>query len=96
MFKEHITKAKAGVSTHNNIVRKLATSKWGASPRFLRTTALALSFSAAEFANPVWVRLVYASHLDLVLNASCLITGRLKPTDTGNLHLLAGIAPPEI
>ena len=66
-----------------------------ASPHVLRTTALALSFSAAsEYACPVWERSAHASHLDPVLNKTCrLITGCVKPTNTNNLHLLAGISP---
>ena len=77
--------------THN-ILRKLTTSKWRASPYVLRATALALSFSAAGYACPVWERLAHANHLDPVLNESCrLTTGCLKPTNTSNLHLLTGI-----
>ena len=42
-------------------------------------------------------RSAYAKRLDPVLNESCrLIPGCLKPTDVDNLHLLAGIASPEI
>ena len=38
-----------------------------------------------------------ARKLDRALNNACwTITGCLKPTNTSNLHLLAGIAPPEI
>ena len=70
-FKEHVTKTKAKVSTRSNILRKLTTSKWGASPPVLRTTALALSFSATEYACPIWERSAYACHLDPVLNESC-------------------------
>ena len=63
----------------------------------LRTSALALSYSAAEYASPVWVRSAHIKRLDPVLNESCrLITGCLKPTNVDNLHLLAGIALPEI
>ena len=56
-----------------------------------------LSFSAAEYLCPVWDRSAHASHLDPFLNESCrLITACLKPTNNNNLHLLAGIVPPEI
>ena len=96
-FKEDLSKTKAKVSTRNNILRKLLTSKWGATPHVLRTSALALSYSAAECACPVWERSAHAKRLDPVLNESChLITGCLKPTNVNNLHLLAGVAPPEI
>ena len=101
-FKLHVTKTKAKVSTRNDILRKLTTSKWGASPPVLSTTALVLSFSAAKYACPVWERSAakyacHACHLDPSLNEFCrLITGCLKPTNTSNLLLLAGIAPPDI
>ena len=96
-FKEHVSKTRAKVSTRNNILRKLTTSKWGATPYVLRTSALALSYSAADYACPVWEHSAHAKRLDPVLNESCrLITGCLKPTNVDNLHLLSGVAPPEI
>ena len=70
---------------------------WGANPQTLKTTALALCYSAAEYACPVWERAAHAKKLDPALNATCrLITGCLKPTPTERLYILAGIAPPEI
>ena len=93
----HILITKAKVNTRSNILRKLTNSKWGCTPHTLRTSTLALCYTAAEYACPVWSRSVHASKLDPALNnASRTITGRLKPTNTSNLHLLAGIAPPEI
>jgi len=67
------------------------------SPQALRTTALALSYSAAEHACLVWERSTRAKRLDPALNESCrLITGCFKPTATSNLYLLAGIASPKM
>ncbi|KAJ8417754.1 hypothetical protein AAFF_G00225970 [Aldrovandia affinis] len=46
---------------------------------------------------PVWERSTHAKKLDPALNESCrCITGCLKPTNTNNLYILAGIAPPDI
>ena len=85
------------VSTPNNILQKLATSKWAATPHVLRSSALALSYSAAEYVCLVWERSAHAKRLGQVPNESYrLITGCLKPTNADNLHLLAGAAPPEI
>ncbi|KAJ8402916.1 hypothetical protein AAFF_G00362300 [Aldrovandia affinis] len=96
-FKTHITKTKAKVSTRNNILRKLTNTRWGACPKTLRATALALCFSTAEYACPAWERSTHAKKLDPALNESCrYITGCLKPTNTNNLYILAGIAPPDI
>ena len=53
-LEEYATKTKAEVSTRKNILRKLTTSKWGAPPHGLRTTALVLSFLEAECACPIW------------------------------------------
>ena len=96
-FKEHVDKTRATVSTRNNILRKLATSKWAATPYVLRTSALARSCSAAEYACPVWEQLADAKRLDPVPNESYrLIIGCLKPANADNLHLLVGTAPSEI
>ncbi len=63
----------------------------------LRSTALALSYSATEYACPVWGRSAHTKSLDPVLNNSCrIITGCLKSTNTNSLYLLAGIAPPGV
>ena len=96
-YRSHILSTKTKVNTRNNILRKLTKSKWGCRPHTLRTSALALCYTAAEYACPVWSRIVHASKLDPALNNACrTITGCLKPTNTSNLYLLAGIAPPEI
>ncbi|KAJ8370885.1 hypothetical protein SKAU_G00109130 [Synaphobranchus kaupii] len=96
-YKQHIEKTKAKTNTRNNILRKLVSTTWGAKPPLLRTSALALSYSTAEYACPVWERSAHAKKLDPTLNDTCrLITGCLKPTNTTNLHILAGIAPPNI
>ncbi|XP_030765028.1 uncharacterized protein LOC115889220 [Sitophilus oryzae] len=96
-FKHHVEKTRANISTRNNLLAKLASSTWEANPHTLRTTALALSYSVAEYAAPVWERSCHAKKIDPILNQSCrLITGCLKPTSVQQLHLLSGIAPPHI
>ena len=78
------------VTTRNNLLTKLATSKCGADPRSIRATALALSYPTAEYAASVWSRSSYAKNLDPALNQACRsVTGCLKPT-----NVLSGIAPP--
>ena len=44
-YKQHIRNTKMKVATRNNLLTKLATSKWGANPSTIRTTALALTYS---------------------------------------------------
>ena len=85
------------VANHNNLLRKLANSRRGASASTIRTTALALDYSVAEFSAPVWARCHHAHVLDSELTTACrAITGCLKPTNIEDLYLLAGIAPPDI
>lgn len=96
-FKEHVKNTKLKVNSRNNILRKLTNSKWGATAHTLRSTALALCYSSAEYACPVWERSSHAKKLDPALNNTCRsITGCLKPTNINNLHLLAGIAPADV
>ena len=59
--------------------------------------ALAWSYSAAEYACPVWAISTHASNLDPELNIACRsITGCLRPTNLEELYLLSAIAPPDI
>ena len=63
----------------------------------MKSTALALCYSSAEYACPVWERSTHAKKVDPALNASCrLITGCLRPTTTDSTYILAGIAPPDV
>ena len=96
-YKTHIHNTKMKVATRNNLLKKLANSRWGTNARTIRTTALALCYFTVEYAAPVWERSAYAHLLNPELNLACrAITGCLKPTNVENLYLLAGIAPPEI
>ena len=49
-YSTHITKVKAKTAARNNILRKLTNSKWGTHPSTIKTTALALCYSTAEYA----------------------------------------------
>ena len=85
------------VNTRNNIIRKLANSKWGCRASTLRSSCLALCYSAAEYACPVWARSAHASKLNPALHDCCrVISGCLKPANVDSIHLLAGVAPPHI
>ena len=70
-FKEPTRKLKAKIQSRNALLSKLANSKWGANPYTLRTTALALCFSTAEYACPVGERLSHAGKVGSALNDTC-------------------------
>ena len=85
------------VNARNNIIRKLANSKWGCKASTLKPSCLALCYSAAEYACPVWARSTHAHKLNPALHDCCrIISGCLKPTNLDSVHLLAGIGPPHI
>ena len=96
-YSEHAKKVKGKVSTRNNLLAKLANSSWGTDPRTLRTTALALSYSTAEYCCAVWGKSCHAKKINAELNNACrVITGNLRPTPLTSVYRLAGIAPPDI
>jgi len=96
-FRKHCENVRAKVETRNSLLGKLVSSRWGARPDVLRTTALALSFSAAEYGCAVWGRSSHTKKVDTALNHTCrIITGCLRPTKVENLYAACGIAPPEI
>ena len=89
-YKQHIQNTKIKVATRNNLLKKLANSKWGTNASTIRTS-LTLCYSIAEYAAPVWARSTYADILDLEQNKACrAITGCLKPTYVEDLYLLVG------
>ncbi|KAK3875779.1 hypothetical protein Pcinc_019358 [Petrolisthes cinctipes] len=95
--KVHTNKLKEKLSSHNNLLGKLTNSNWGADPKTLKQTALALCYSTAEYCAPIWARSCHASKVDPELNKVCrTITGALKPTPLPALYRLASIAPPSI
>ena len=57
-YKTHIHNTNMKVATRNNLLNKLANYRWGTNARTIRTTALALAlcYSTAKYAAPVWER----------------------------------------
>ena len=85
------------MNARNNIIRKLANSKWGCKATTLRPSCLDLCYSSAEYACPVWAMSTHAHKMNPALNDCCgIISGFLKRTNLESVHLLAGFAPPHI
>ena len=96
-YKRHIEHLRGKITTRNGLLRCLAGSSWGACTTTLRTGALALVYSAAEYASPVWCRSSHAYKLDCALNDTMrIITGCLRPTPTVFLPVLSGVEPPDV
>lgn len=96
-FRQHCINTKGKVSARNNILRKLTSKAWGAQPETLRSSALALCVSTAEYAAPVWAASTHAKHVDVAINETArIVTGCLKPTPVESLYPLIGVAPPSV
>ncbi len=93
-YKKHCENTKMKVEARNNIMRKLVSTKWGAGPRTLRTTTLALYYSTAEYGCAAWARFAHAKKVDIVLNNTMrIVSGCLRPTGIRHLPRACGIAP---
>jgi len=87
------------LKNRNNLLMKLAGSTWGASANtaLLRSSALALCYSAAEYCAPVWSRSAHTSQVDVQLNSTMrLIPGTLRSTPLPWLPVLSNIEPPAL
>ena len=83
--------------TRNNLVHLLAGTTWGAGEKTLRTSALALSYSVAEYCAPVWRNAAHTNLVDVQLNNTMrTITGAVRCTRTDWLPVLSNIAPADI
>jgi hypothetical protein len=96
-YKEHLVKSAGKLKSRNNLLMKLAGSSWGANANTLRSSALALCYSVAEYCSPVWSRSTHTKLIDVQLNSTMRhITGTLRPTSLPWLPVLANIEPPAL
>lgn len=96
-YKSHMQKTTAKVRTRNNILQKLCGTTWGSTTSTLRSAALGLVYSSAEYCAPVWLNSSHTASLDAQLNSTmCTITGCIKRTPTHWLPVLSHIPPPQL
>ena len=72
-YNTHWEKTKMKMNARNNIIRKLANSKWGCKATTRRPSCLAFCYSAAEYVCPVWARSTHAPKLNPALHDCCRI-----------------------
>jgi len=96
-YRVHLRKTAGKLKNRNNLLMKLAGSTWGASANTLRSSFLALCYSAAEYCTPVWSCSAHTSRVDVQLNSTMrLISGALRSTPLPWLPVLSNIEPPAI
>jgi len=84
------------ILARNNLLRCLAGSSWVARTSTIRTSALNIVYSAAEYAAPVWCSSPHSRKLDVALNGTlCLIAGYLRPPNRAIVNTTS-IAPPNM
>ena len=89
-FRHHLEALRKKLITRVALMRRLAGSGWGSGAKTLRTAALSLVYSTAEYC--AHTRLIHS-----VLNdALRIVTGCLRPTPTDYLPILEGIQPAEL
>ena len=75
-YRQHIEGLRGKVMARNNFIRCLCGSTWGANAKTLRTAALAIVHSSAEYVTPEWSRSSHTKKLDVSLNNTIrIITG---------------------
>ena len=96
-YRKHTENVRDKVKSRYNIISKLAVTDWGAPAPLLRTSAIALVYSFAEYCVPVWGRCAHVQHVDTQLNiAMRTVSGPLRPTNTNWLPVPSNIEPRQI
>ena len=96
-FRYHLEALRKKLSTRVTLLRQLAGSGWGTGAKTLRTAALSLVYSTAEYCAPIWCRSAHTLLINSVLNdALRIVSGCLRPTPTDYLPILASIQPAEL
>ena len=96
-YKKHLEESAKKIAARNSLIRKLTGTSWGAGQTVLRTSALALCYSVAEYCAPVWTRCNHTNLIDVKLRDSMrIITGCLKSTPVEWLPVMSAIPPPNI
>ena len=96
-FRKHLDALKAKTTSRVALIRRMASTTWGAATKTLRISTQALVYSAAEYCAPVWCRSSHMKGLDTALNSAMrIVSGCLRPTPVNQLPILSGIAPPAL
>ena len=96
-YRRHLESLRKKLTSRIALIRRLTGTSWGAGAATLRTAALALVYSTAEYCAPVWCRSAHAHHVDTAINSALrTVTGCLRSTPVENLPVLAGIQPTKL
>ena len=94
-LRHHLVTLRKKVSSSVTLLKRLVGAGQIAGAKTLRTAALYLVYSTAEYYAPIWCRSV-SRHRQVLNDSLRIVTGCLRPTPTDHLPLLSGIHPAEI
>ena len=98
----HLSEPNQSIVRETEIMRSTAEathagSGWGADAKTPQIADLLMVYSTSEYCTSFWCHSAYTCLLGSVLNnAMRLLTGRLRPTATNQLPILAGIQSAEL
>ena len=86
-YRHHLEALRKKLFSRVSPLRRLAGSGWGAGAKTLRTAALSLIYSTAEYRAPARCHCAHTRLIDSVLNdALRIVTGRLRPLQRTTLQ----------
>ena len=96
-YKQHLTDVSSKVTKRCNLLKRLAGNHWGQDFSTLRSSALALCYSAAEYFSPVWSQSHHCYKVNVTLNECLrLVSGCIKSTPIDTLPVFCRIEPADI
>ena len=88
-YHPHLEALRKKLCARVELLRRFAGTDWGASAKTMRTAALSMVYSTAEYCAPVWCRSAHTRLIDSVLNdALRIVAGCLRPTPSVYLRFL--------
>lgn len=79
--KQHLKGVKDKLKIRNNIIRKLAGTRWGCRTNDLRFSSFALAYSVAEYCVQVWAWSAHTKNVDAQLNQTMrIVSGCVQST----------------
>lgn len=96
-FRSHLENKAKKLISRNNLLQQLGGTSWGGKGDSLRTAALSLVFSAAEYCSSIWLNSSHSYKIDVQLNrAMRIISGTIKSTPIPWLAVLCNIDSPHL
>ena len=85
-YRPHLEALRKKLCARVSLLKRLAGTGWGASAKTLRTAALSLVYSTAEYCAPVWCRSAHLRLIDSALNDALRIASHSNGLPSGSFR----------